>query len=548
MKINGDIFRDMVVSAANALDNNKEAINNLNVFPVPDGDTGINMSLTMSECRTELGGFDGTLSDCAEKIANIMLRGARGNSGVILSVFFRGMAKSLKDKTEADAIDMAKAMTKGVEDAYKAVMTPTEGTILTVMRVCAEQATMAAESTYQEDAVGFFRYLLSVAVDTLNKTPEMLPVLKQANVVDSGGQGFVTILEGMLSSLEGEPVACQEQDGEVAPTATAARANFESFQTENIKFPYCTECIVTKSEKYYGEEKCARLHKMIMSIGDSVVFIENADMIKLHVHTDAPGKVLSEALRYGALFTVKIENMRNQHSALTAQAPQPAKPAEKPKKFGFVTVCMGDGIKACFEDLGADSIVFGGQTMNPSTDDVMNAVAAVNADNVFILPNNKNIYMVAKQAEELVSDKKVTVIPTRSVPQGLAAMMAFDEGSSLDKNIDGMLDAIGAVKTLSVTYAVRDSVIGENTISEGSVLGLAEGKIACVADNDLECIGAMADRIKDASVITLFYGEDVSEQEADAAADLIRESVGRLCEVVAINGGQPLYHYIISVE
>ncbi|MCI8590301.1 MAG: DAK2 domain-containing protein [Clostridiales bacterium] len=546
MKINGDIFRDMVISAANALDNHKEEINNLNVFPVPDGDTGINMSLTMSQCRTDLSDFDGTLSDCAEKIAGLMLRGARGNSGVILSVFFRGMAKSLKDKTEADAIDMAKAMSKGVEDAYKAVMTPTEGTILTVMRVCAEQAMAVAESTYKEDAVGFFQYLLSVAVDTLGKTPDMLPVLKQANVVDSGGQGFVTILEGMLASLEGKPVVCNGPAEDAAPVS-ASTANFDQFNTENIKFSYCTECIVTKSEKYFGEEKAGRLHKYIMGMGDSVVFIENADMIKLHVHTNAPGKVLTEALKYGSLFTVKIENMRNQHTALVKEKPV-EKPAEKPKKYGFVTVCMGDGLKACFEDLGVDFIVYGGQTMNPSTDDLLHAVSQVNAENVFILPNNKNIYMVAKQAEELSTDKKVMVIPTRSVPQGLSALMAFDENVNADKNMDAMLDAIGLVKTFSVTYAVRDSVIGENTISEGAVLGLAEGKIACVADNDLECVKAMTERMKDASMITLFYGEDVSEEEAAKAGDLLREAAGDYCEVVVLSGGQPLYHYIISVE
>jgi len=542
MKINGDIFRDMVISAANALDNHKEEINNLNVFPVPDGDTGINMSLTMSQCRTDLNNFDGTLSDCAEKIAGLMLRGARGNSGVILSVFFRGVAKSLKDKTEADAIDMAWAMSKGVEDAYKAVMTPTEGTILTVMRVCAEQAMAVAETTYKEDAVGFFRYLLSVAVDTLSKTPDMLPVLKQANVVDSGGQGFVTILEGMLSSLEGKPVVCEGSTmspAEGSQNAPNTAANFDQFDTENIKFSYCTECIVTKSDKYFGEEKAGRLHKYIMGVGDSVVFIENADMIKLHVHTNAPGKVLTEALKYGSLFTVKIENMRNQHTALMNEKPvekSTDKSTEKPKKYGFVAVCMGDGIKACFEDLGVDFIVYGGQTMNPSTDDLLHAVSQVNAENVFILPNNKNIYMVAKQAEELSTDKKVMVIPTRSVPQGLCALMAFDEGVNADKNMDAMLDAIGLVKTFSVTFAVRDSVIGENTISEGAILGLAEGKIACVADNDLECVKALADRMKEASMITLFYGEDVSEEEAAKAGDLLREATGPYCEVVVIGG------------
>lgn len=543
MKINGKIFRDMAISAANSLDNHKEEINNLNVFPVPDGDTGINMSLTMSECRTELAEFDGTLSECAEKLGNVMLRGARGNSGVILSVFFRGLAKALQGKEEANAIDMAKAMTRGVEDAYKAVMTPTEGTILTVMRVCAEQAQIAAENTYKEDAVGFFRYILSVAVDTLNKTPDMLPVLKQAQVVDSGGQGFVTILEGMLAALEGMPVAANEP---VAATTRAA-ADFSSFDTGDIRYPYCTECIVSKNDKYFGEEKSGKLHKYIMGLGDSVVFIESTDMIKLHVHTENPGKVLSEALKFGSLYTVKIENMRNQHTNLASDI-APAAPAEPAKPYGFVAVSMGEGIKACFEDMGADIVVFGGQTMNPSTDDLVSAVGKVNAETVYLLPNNKNIYMVAKQTEELITDKKVVVIPSKSVPQGISAMMAFDESADESTNTAAMNEALTLVKSLSVTYAVRDSVIGENTISEGSVLGLSEGKIACVADDDFECLAALADRVNDAGMITVFYGEDVSEADAQRAEQIIRDKVGSLCEVMTVYGGQPLYHYIISAE
>ncbi len=540
MKINGKMFCDMAISAANALDNNKEEINNLNVFPVPDGDTGINMSLTMSECRTALSGFDGTLSECSEKLADIMLRGARGNSGVILSVFFRGLAKSLKGKEEADAVDMAQAMTRGVDEAYKAVMTPTEGTILTVMRVCSEQAQIAAESTYKEDAVGFFRYLLSVAVDTLSKTPDMLPVLKQAQVVDSGGQGFVTILQGMLSSLEGTPVTAAQTQ-----TQVKAAADFSSFDTENIKYPYCTECIVTKNDKFFGEEKSEKLHKFIMNIGDSVVFIENADMIKLHVHTENPGKVLSEALKFGSLYTVKIENMRNQHTSLAQNI---SENKESAKPYGFVAVSMGDGIKACFEDLGADYVVFGGQTMNPSTDDLIAAVGKVNAQTVFLLPNNKNIYMVAKQTEEMVTDKKVIVIPSKSVPQGISAMMAFDESADAEQNTAEMTEALGLVKTLSVTYAVRDSVIGENTITEGAVLGLSEGKIACVADDDFECLSALSERIKDASMVTVFCGEDVSEEDEARASQILHDTLDKSCEIVFVPGGQPLYHYIISAE
>ncbi len=540
MKINGRIFRDMAISAANALDNHKEEINNLNVFPVPDGDTGINMCLTMSECRTELKDFDGTLSECAAKLGNIMLRGARGNSGVILSVFFRGFAKSLLGKEEADAVDLAAAMTRGTEEAYKAVMTPTEGTILTVMRVCAEQATATAESTYREDPIGFFRYLLSVAVDTLAKTPDMLPVLKQAQVVDSGGQGFVTILQGMLASLEGTPVQANAGNTVSAPGA----ADFSAFDTGDIKYPYCTECIVTKSDHYFGEEKCGKLHKTIMGMGDSVVFIESADMVKLHVHTENPGKVLSEAIRYGSLYTVKVENMRHQHTTLVEQIT----PTEPAKPYGLVAVCMGEGIKACFEDLGVDRVVFGGQTMNPSTEDLVHAIRQVGAETVFLFPNNKNIYMAAKQAEEMVTDKRVVVIASKSVPQGISALMAFDESADADTNQTAMTEALAAVRTFSVTYAVRDSVIGEQTIPSGAVLGLAESKIACVADDDFECIGALADRIGDASMVTLFYGEDVSEEDAQRAEQILRCKLDPLCELVSIPGGQPLYHYIISVE
>ncbi len=545
MKINGIIFRDMVISAANALDNSKEEINNLNVFPVPDGDTGINMSLTMSAARTELADFDGTVSECADKLAGIMLKGARGNSGVILSVFFRGMSKSLKGLEEADAIDMAKAMTRGVEDAYKAVMTPTEGTILTVMRVCAEQATKVAESTYKDDAVGFFKYALSVAVETLNQTPDLLPILKQAQVVDAGGQGFVTVLDGMLSALKGEPVKASEPSAQPVKQA----ADFSDFKTENIKYPYCTECIVTKSEKYMGEEKCEKFHKFVMNIGDSVVFIENDDIIKVHVHTNNPGKVLSEAIKYGMLFTVKIENMRNQHSELAGGAGEPEPAQNQPKKkYGFVTVCMGEGIKTCFEDLGADYIVYGGQTMNPSTEDLFNAVSKVNAETVFVLPNNKNIYMVAKQAQEMTKDKKVVVIATRSVPQGIAAMMAFDESADRDTNSENMFAAVESVKTLSVTYAVRDSVIEDNHISGGSVLGLAEGKIACVADDDFECLKSLVERVSDSEMLTVFYGEDVTEEDAAKAEQILKDGLGKYAEVVMVNGGQPLYHYIISAE
>ncbi len=549
--IDGDTYRDMVTSAANALDNEKEQINNLNVFPVPDGDTGINMSLTMSPAREELQTFSGTVADVSNEVAKTFLRAARGNSGVILSSFFRGMAKGLKGCVEADAKTIASAFKNGVDSAYKAVMTPTEGTILTVMKACADNAMEKMEKTPDDfgDLDELFSSMLEVAGETLAKTPEMLPVLKQANVVDAGGSGFVAVLEGMLAALRNNPVK-QKNAGEA--TGTKKQADFSQFSTEDITYPYCTECIVTKSPDFQGEGKCEALHAFINKIGDSVVFVEDTDIVKLHVHTDDPGKVLSEAVRFGEFFTVKIENMKNQHSGMIAthsdtpdNEPAVAIPE---KKYGFVTVCTGNGIKAVFSDLGADKIVTGGQTMNPSTDDLLKAINATPAEIVFVLPNNKNIFLAAKAAADLCSDKRVEVINTVSIPQGVSAMFAFDPEVSPEKNRELMEARISDTKTASVTYAAHDSTFDGKKIKLGQILGLVENKVKHVTDTREECLKLVSEAVKKNSIITIYYGDDVTKEEAEKAAEIISESVNPYAEVTLIDGGQPVYAYIISGE
>lgn len=551
--IDGITYRDMVVSAAFALDNEKEAINNLNVFPVPDGDTGINMSLTMSPARGELREFKGTVSEVAAEIAKTFLRSARGNSGVILSSFFRGLAKGVKELDFADANDFVAGVKNGVDAAYKAVMTPTEGTILTVMRVAGESAEKQLNENAEEysDITKLLTYMLSVAEDTLAKTPEMLPALKQANVVDAGGCGFVAVLKGMISYLNGEPVLPKEP---AAVTTVKKQADFSKFATEDITYPYCTECIVTKSKEYEGEENCEELHKFVIGIGDSVVFVEDSDIVKIHVHTDDPGRVLSEAVKYGEFYTVKVENMKNQHSELIEDASEANAEdnaivdAPATKKYGFVTVCSGKGIKSVFSDLGVDKIVTGGQTMNPSTEDLYRAVCATPAEVVFILPNNKNIYLAAKAAAELTESKRVEVINTVSVPQGVSAIFAFDEEATVEENIEAMTARLGDTKTASVTYAAHDSTFDGKKIHSGQILGLVENKVKYVTDTHEECLKLVADAVKKSSIVTVYYGEDVSKEEAEKALEIIAEHVNPYADITLVDGGQPVYAYIISGE
>ncbi|MBQ9805348.1 MAG: DAK2 domain-containing protein [Clostridia bacterium] len=556
MVIDGQTLCDMVISAANALDNNKITINNMNVFPVPDGDTGINMTLTMVSVRT-LNNYDGTVSDCADKISNMVLRSARGNSGAILSLFFRGMAKSLKGLEVATAADLAKAFKRGTDEAYKAVMKPTEGTILTVMRVCSEKAMeRIRKGKYKDDPAGLFAYVLKVGEKTLAKTPELLPVLKEANVVDAGGYGFMFLIQGMLAALRFEPVIAQNLDA-----GAENQASFENFDTDSIVFAYCTECIVNKKKQYYGEGTATEFYDLVCGIGDSAVFVDAEDMIKVHVHTNHPGQVIEKALEYGEIETMKVENMRRQHTALVEKAEKAdaeATAEEAPaaaavvapieKEFGFVAVCMGDGIRSTFLDLGVDRVVFGGQTMNPSTQDIIDGVNSTPSKYVYVLPNNKNIYMVACQAAEMISEKKVIVLPTKSVPQGVSALIAYNPDADEATNTAEMTAAIDQVRTAQVTYAVRDTTIDGMQITDGQLMGLVDGKIICSVDNEQDCLAAIGEAFANSSYVTVFSGADIDEARAQAAVELLQEKIGSSAEIVLINGGQPIYDYIISAE
>ena len=540
--IDGQTFREMCISGANALDNSKEEINNLNVFPVPDGDTGINMSLTMSHVE-DVDASNGNISECADNISSVVLRSARGNSGAILALFFRGLAKSFGGAVAAGTKEFAAAFRRGTEEAYKAVMNPTEGTILTVMRECAEDAEEQSKKPgFTEDVTEFFSRVIRKAEEALAKTPELLPVLKQANVVDAGGSGFVTMLKGMYAALKNEPVVRLD----VRNGTRSSSADFSEFATEDIKFAYCTECIIDKFAEFYGEGTARAFYETVAPLGDSAVFIDDERIIKLHIHTNNPGVVIETALGYGALASVKIENMRMQHSEMAFEgAPEPT----EPKPFGFVSVCIGDGIENVFRDMGVDVIVKGGQTMNPSTQDILDAVNKTNAETVFILPNNKNIDMVAKQAAALLegSEKKAVVLSTRTVPQGIATLIAFNPDATVDENVEAMTEAYGAVRTVSVTHAVRDAVINNVNITKGQKLGLVDGKIRMVADSANDCIKYLADYIKNGSYITVFHGEGVSERRVEKLEKTLRK-IAPDAEIVFIYGGQPLYDYIISIE
>jgi len=536
--INGANYAGMIRSAANALYNQKDLINQLNVYPVPDGDTGSNMSMTMKPA-SDLEGFSGTLSECADKVASLFLRAARGNSGVILSLFFRGLAKGFKGLETADSKAVMTAFEFGVKEAYKAVQYPREGTILTVMRSCTELDHVDSDLTV------LFKDMCGIAADTLEKTPDMLPVLKQAGVVDSGGRGFLEILGGMHAYLLGNPV-----ESAVA-SEKQQKADFSVFDTADIENPYCTECIVTKSDAYRAEGSVEAFRQFVLAAGDSVVFAEDTEIIKIHVHTKDPGKVLSEAIKYGSLYTVKVENMQNQHSELlaeeasaTEEAPAVAEPTED---YGFVAVTMGDGMRSVFEDLGVGSFVSGGQTMNPSTEQLVEAVMKTPAKTVYVFPNNANICMVAEQVAKFVEDRDVVVIPSVSVPQGISALMQFDPDASAETNTQAMREALKAVKTLDMTYAAHDSTVNGEKVVCGQILGLVEHKVCYVADSRDECLEKFLCEFEGASFVTVFYGSDVSETEANATLAYLQEHLPD-AEIALLSGGQPLYYYVISVE
>ena len=555
--INGNTLRDALLSGANNIVNCKQAVDELNVFPVPDGDTGTNMSMTISAAARELKLLDG---ETAEKVAatnaSALLRGARGNSGVILSLLFRGFSKGLKGKEFLDSEGLANAMKLGVEAAYNAVMKPTEGTILTVARVGSEYATKA----YNEgrNVVETFEALLEGASKALAETPEILPVLKKAGVVDAGGKGFVVILEGMLSVIrDGKMIESNEASATDSPAASSQR-NAAAESEADITFTYCTEFIVKRE----NDKDPKALRAYLETIGDCVVVVDDEEIIKVHVHTDHPGNAFEKGLTFGQLVNMKVENMRDQHARAKhdskGDAPKTAAPAANEdevvsvaitKDFGFVAVAAGEGLHALFADLGADMIVSGGQTMNPSTDDILKAIEQTPASTVFVLPNNKNIIMAAEQAIPL-SSRKVIVLPTRTIPQGITAMLNFNPDIDGDANAIEIHKAYANVQTGQVTFAARDSDYDGKQIKKGELLALANGKVS-FTDTDLEkCVIKLTKNLKDrdTSFVTLIYGEDVSEPDAEAICSALQDKLGSDIEVTLVNGGQPVYYFIISVE
>ncbi len=536
--ITGNMFRDMIISAANNIENQKNAINALNVFPVPDGDTGTNMSLTISAAaKTMRTTSDKPVGETANIVASALLKGARGNSGVILSLLFRGIAKGLLGLETADSKSLAAAFESGVSAAYGAVMKPTEGTILTVARVAAENTKSYADGTHT--ARDTFAYYLDEAKKTLDKTPEMLPVLKQANVVDAGGKGLTTILEGMLAALDGNAV---EAGADVVEEVPADFSEFNIFESEeDIVYAYCTEYIVNKDPKA-SKTDSGDLRKYLESIGDCVVVVDGGDIIKVHVHTNHPGRAIEEAIRFGPLVNMKIENMREQFKEKKAEAPK------IDKKYGFVSVAAGEGLSALFKDMGVDVVVEGGQTMNPSTDDILAAVNKTTAETVFVFPNNKNIIMAAQQAVDL-SDRNIVVIETKTIPQGITALLNFDESMETDDIKVAMTDAIKGVRTAQVTYAARDSEFDGQHITEGQLLGLIEGKVSFVEDSMESVVSKMFEKMlaDGGEFINVYYGEGVSETDAENIANVIN-SLAPDAEIIVLPGGQPVYHYIFSVE
>ena len=539
--INGADFRRMLLSAAAAIEINKQKLNELNVFPVPDGDTGTNMSMTINAAASDLRKLeDPTLEKAASAAASAMLRGARGNSGVILSLLMRGISKKLKGASECDGVLWANALQEGVDAAYKAVMKPAEGTILTVARLAAAKALSAAnENNYlefvQEQALEAAKIALA---DTVNQNP----VLKKAGVVDAGGKGWCFVLEAMLLALRGEDVVVPE-NGESAEVKESA--DFSDFADQDITFTYCTEFIVSRENDKDPEE----LRAFLSELGDSLVLVDDDEIIKVHVHTNNPGTALQEALKYGSFVTVKIENMRLQHTekVLSEQELSP-KIAEPEKALGVVSVCAGKGLGEVFGNLGVDGIISGGQTMNPSTQDILEAVNKVPAETVFILPNNKNIIMAAQQVEGL-TPKKVVVIPSKTVPQGVTAMLSFNPEGSVEENTEAMNEALGTVDTMQITYAARNSDFDGYDIHEGDYLAMYGSALFGTSRDIKVLLRSLAEKVHadGREFVTIYYGADITPKQAQKAADIFTQ----LCpgaDVNLLSGGQPVYYYLISAE
>ena len=543
--ITGQMFRDGVISGANNIANSRQAVDALNIFPVPDGDTGTNMSMTIASAADEVKDLpdDVALCDVAKKTAGALLRGARGNSGVILSLIFRGFSKAFKGLEEAGGKDVARAFRAGTDAAYKAVMKPTEGTILTVVRCAAEAAENMAE--INDDPMEVCVAALEAAKTALASTPELLPVLKQAGVVDAGGQGFLLVLQGMESVFGYNAI--------IRPVGEEAIADDKDLKAEeNAQEPtlsYSVKFTVYKNSKA-KESDPIKLRAYLEAIGENVTVSEDGGKIKAELCTDAPGNVITNALKYGQLYDITMENLREpieEHS----QEKQVSAVAEPINDYGFVSVCAGDGLTELFKDLGADSVVSGGQTMNPSTDDIVNAVLSVPAKVVYVLPNNKNIIMAAQMARDEIKDRKVAVLETKTIPQGISAMLAFDETVSVEENVEAMTAQAGLTKTASVTFAARDSEVDGKPIKKGQMMGLCNGAIKFIGEDKEEIAFNSAAELfnpEENSLITVIYGKDETEENANKIEQMLIDKLGDDVEVSVVDGGQPVYYYIISVE
>ena len=556
--IDAKILSRMFLAGAKNLEAKKEWINELNVFPVPDGDTGTNMTLTIMSAASEVSALaDPDMETLAKAISSGSLRGARGNSGVILSQLLRGFTKGTKGHKEMDAVVIAAAMEKAVETAYKAVMKPKEGTILTVAREAAVKATEIAEESANLEL--FFRAIFEHAEKTLARTPEMLPVLKEAGVVDSGGQGLLEVFRGAFDGYLGKEIDYTAFE-KAAPASSVTKISPQA--EAEIKFGYCTEFIIIL-DKPLPDEEVHSFKEFLMSIGDSVVLVADDEIVKVHVHTNHPGQAFEKALTYGALSRMKIDNMREEHQEKLIKDAQKlareqeeqekkdaaAKAAKERKKYGFISVSVGEGLSALFKELNVDWIIEGGQTMNPSTEDMLNAIAEVNADTIYIFPNNKNIVLAANQARDLTEDKEIVVVPTKTIPQGITALISFQPDMTGEENLEGMMEAVSMVKTGQVTYAVRDTRLDEKDIHEGDIMGIGDHGILAVGKGReavaKEMVAAMVD--EDSEVISIYYGAETSEEAANKLAEELEETYPD-CEVEVNMGGQPIYYYIISVE
>ena len=570
--INAELLKTAFISGANNISNKKEYINELNVFPVPDGDTGTNMTLTIMSAVAEVNEVkEPTMANLAKAISGGSLRGARGNSGVILSQILRGFCREIKDGKEINQEGLANGFARAVETAYKAVMKPKEGTILTVARAMAEKA--AEIINEYEDINDYLEQIIIYGDEALAGTPELLPVLKEAGVVDSGGQGLIEIIKGMHLGLLGTPVALEDSDNgpklargagllEAIPSRPTGSGN-DHISTADIKFGYCTEFIVLLDNPV-SDDEVEKIKEYLLTLGDSLVCVADDEVIKIHVHTNHPGKAFEKGLEYGQLTRCKVDNMREEHNERVFMAnemhyvasPKAEEPAveettfdEPPKKYGFVAVSAGDGMSTIFEEIGVDYVIHGGQTMNPSTDDILSAIKHVNAENVYILPNNKNIVLAANQASDICEDKKIFVIPSSTIPQGIAAMLSYNEAAEPEENLETMKSALGDVKTGEVTFAIRDTSVEGKEIRKNNIMG--------ISDNGIDVVGTEVDQVtkdlveslvdEDSGLITLYYGEDISEEDANALSDYLAEKYEDI-DVDVRFGGQPIYYYILSVE